>query len=130
MARRTRASETRMGIIEETRQLLQDFVAPEMRSLDARMSALEEKIESLKTNVEQQIGALDAKLDRQIGALDAKLDRQVDALNAKLDRQVDAINAKADKNHTEVMDAIRRMEAYHLLAERLARLESKVQSAA
>ena len=36
-----------MGFIEEGRQLIQDFVTPEIRSLDARLTAVEKRLELL-----------------------------------------------------------------------------------
>jgi tetrahydromethanopterin S-methyltransferase subunit G len=93
-----------MGFIEEGCQLFQDFVAPEIRAIDARLTAVERRLESLET-----------KLDR----VDAKVDRVQQSLEAKMDR-----------NHAEVMDALRRMENYSLLAERLARVEAKLQNVA
>jgi tetrahydromethanopterin S-methyltransferase subunit G len=75
-----------MGFIEEGRQLIQDFVTPEIRSLDARLTALEKKIESMEGTM--------------------------------------------DRNHGQVMDTLHRIENYNQLAERLARLESKMQHVA
>ncbi len=53
-----------MGFIEEGRQLIQDFVTPEIRSLDARLTAVEKRVE-----------ALDAKVDRKFESLESKMDR-------------------------------------------------------
>jgi hypothetical protein len=75
-----------MGFIEEGRQLIQDFVTPEIRSIDAPLNALEKKF--------------------------------------------DALEARMDGNHTQVMDALHRIENYSQILERLARLESKVQNVA
>jgi flagellar capping protein FliD len=88
-----------MGFIEEGRQLIQDFVTPEICSLDARLSAVEKRVE-----------ALDAKVDK----LDAKFDRKFELLDSKIDR-----------NQAQVLDAIHKMENYSHVLERLARLESK-----
>ncbi len=75
-----------MGFIEEGRQLIQDFATPEIRSIDARLTALEKKIESMEGTM--------------------------------------------DRNHVQVMDTLHRRENYSQLAERLARLESKMQHVA
>jgi tetrahydromethanopterin S-methyltransferase subunit G len=86
-----------MGFIEEGRQLFQDFVAPEIRAIDARLTAVEKRLESLET---------------------------------KVDRVQMTLEARMERNHTEVMDALRRMENYSLLTERLARVEAKLQNVA
>ena len=86
-----------MGFLEEGRQLFQDFVAPEIRAIDVRLSAVEKRIE---------------------------------ALEGKVDRVQIILETKMERNHTEVMDAIRRLENYSALAERLTRVEAKLQNVA
>jgi tetrahydromethanopterin S-methyltransferase subunit G len=86
-----------MGFIEEGRQLFQDFVAPEIRAIDARLSAVEKHLESLES---------------------------------KVDRVQTVLESKIDRNHTQVMDALHRMENYTLVMERLARVEAKLQNVA
>lgn len=53
-----------MGFIEEGRQLIQDFVTPEIRSLDARLTAIEKCLESLDAKVEKQFDSLESKMER------------------------------------------------------------------
>jgi hypothetical protein len=53
-----------MGFIEEGRQLIQDFVTPEIRSLDARLSAVGKRLESLETKTDRRFDSLDSKIDR------------------------------------------------------------------
>jgi tetrahydromethanopterin S-methyltransferase subunit G len=86
-----------MGFIEEGRQLFQDFVAPEIRAIDARLNAVEKHLESLES---------------------------------KVDRVQTVLESKIDRNHTQVMDALHRMENYTLVMERLARVEAKLQNVA
>jgi tetrahydromethanopterin S-methyltransferase subunit G len=54
----------RMGFIEEGRQLIQDFVTPEIRSLDARLTAVEKRLESLDAKTEKRFDSLESKMDR------------------------------------------------------------------
>jgi tetrahydromethanopterin S-methyltransferase subunit G len=53
-----------MGFIEEGRQLIQDFVTPEIRSLDARLTAVEKRLESLETRVDKRFDSVESKIDR------------------------------------------------------------------
>jgi polyhydroxyalkanoate synthesis regulator phasin len=79
-----------MIFVEESRQLLQDFIAPELRTLEARLAAVE----------------------------------------AKLEARISTVESTMERNHKEVMDSLHRMEAFNLLSERLARVETKLQSVA
>jgi len=57
-----------MGFIEEGRQLIQDFVTPEIRAMEARFDAIEKQV----TALDSKTGKLDAKIDRnQVQVLDA-----------------------------------------------------------
>ena len=115
-----------MGFIEEGRQLFQDFVAPEIRAIDVRLSAVEKKIEALDAKVDRNHTELGTKID----ALDAKIERTDAKLEARIERAEAKLEARMDRNHAEVMDTLRRMEQYSLLAERPARLEGKLQNVA
>jgi uncharacterized protein Yka (UPF0111/DUF47 family) len=53
-----------MGFIEESRQLIQDFVTPEIRSLDTRLAAVEKGLEKLDSKVDRKLEALESKMDR------------------------------------------------------------------
>jgi tetrahydromethanopterin S-methyltransferase subunit G len=53
-----------MGFVEEGRQLIQDFVTPEIRSIDARLSALEKRVETLDARVDKRFDSLESKIDR------------------------------------------------------------------
>jgi len=53
-----------MGFIEEGRQLIQDFVTPEIRSIDARLTAVEKRLESLEAKVDKRSDSLENKIER------------------------------------------------------------------
>ncbi len=53
-----------MGFIEEGRQLIQDFVTPEIRSLDARLTAVEKRLESLEAKSDRRFDSLESKMER------------------------------------------------------------------
>jgi len=90
-----------MGFIEEGRQLIQDFVTPEIRSLDARLTAVEKRLESLEV----------------------KTDKRFDSV----DRRFDSLESKIERNQAQVLDTLHRMENYSHVLERL---ESKAQNVA
>jgi hypothetical protein len=42
-----------MGAIEDVRKVLQDFLAPELRSITARLDALEKRIDGVDTKLDE-----------------------------------------------------------------------------
>jgi tetrahydromethanopterin S-methyltransferase subunit G len=97
-----------MGFIEEGRQLVQDFVAPEIRALEVRIDAIEKKVD----------------------ALEAKMEKRFDAVDIRFDRFQTAIDARLERNHNQVMDTLHRMEMQNQILERIAKIESKLQNVA
>jgi len=72
---------SRMGVVEDVRQVLQDFLAPELRALTARIDALDKvmsarfeasdvKLESIRKDIQTLVKSLD--IDRRLAALEAK----------------------------------------------------------
>jgi tetrahydromethanopterin S-methyltransferase subunit G len=98
-----------MSVIEDTRKVAQDFLAPELRAISARLDALE-----------QRLGGVDRKIDERCGSLDRKVDERC----GSLDRKVDEVDRRAEKRHDQVMAAIAGLADFSSLRERVARLES------
>ena len=80
-----------MGFIEEERQLIQDFVTPEIRSLDARLSAVEKRLESL-----------DAKTDKRFDTLETKMERNQTQVLDTLHRM---------ENYSHILERLARVES-------------------
>jgi flagellar capping protein FliD len=91
-----------MGFIEEGRQLIQDFVTPEIRSIDARLSAVEKRLESLENNVDKRFDSVDKRFD---------------SFENKVDMRFHSLESKMERNQTQVMDALQRMENYTAVME-------------
>ena len=58
-----------MGAIEDTRKLLQDLVSPDLKSLIARVDALEKKMDSGFTDLKQMIKENDLRAEQRHTAL-------------------------------------------------------------
>ena len=130
-----------MGFIEEGRQLIQDFVTPEIRSLDVRLTALEKSVESLEASNDKRFTTLDTKvevvqktLELKIETVQSTLETKIDRAQATLETKIDKVETKLEKkfdeNHGQVMETLRRIETNNQILERLARLESKLQNVA
>src|ERR1700677_4384514 len=83
-----------MGLIEDRRQFIPDFLTPENRLINARLTVVEKRIET------------------------------------KLDRVRTTLGIKMNENRAQRMDALHRTESPNQVLERLARVNSKLQSIA
>ena len=95
-----------MGAIEDTRKVLQDFLAPELRALSARLAALEKRFDSRFEQVDKRFEQVDKRLDR-------------------IEVKIEDFERRADRRHDEVMGAIRQMIDLNSIQQRFTRLESK-----
>ena len=144
-----------MGFIEEGRQLIQDFVTPEIRSIDARLTAVEKKLDSVEARSEKRFDAMEGKIDRVQMSLEGQLEKTQSGLAAKIESthaeltgkidknsaqaerglesvraKLEALDAKYDKNQAQIMDSLHQWGNIAQILERLARVESKLQNVA
>ena len=101
-----------MSVVDDTRKVIQDFLAPELRSIPVRFDALEKRFDG----VDRRLDRADAKFDKHVERMEAKFER-VDVKLADADR-------KADRRHDGMMAAVAQMIEITMLRERVARLES------
>lgn len=68
-----------MGVYEDVKQALQDVVVPKIRSLQAEIKRLDQKTDSLKSEILTEIRRLDEKIDiaiqirERLASLEAKV---------------------------------------------------------
>jgi hypothetical protein len=96
-----------MSVIEDTRKLLQDFLAPELRELTARVDALEERMNARFESLEERMNA------------------RFESLEERMDTRFEAVERLASERHTQVMLAIGRLADVFELRERVARIEAR-----
>jgi uncharacterized protein (UPF0335 family) len=95
-----------MGVVEDVRSVLQDFLAPQLGELRVRIDALENQQKEFRSDVKEQFGEVKGRFN----SLDARFEK----LETKL----------ADR-HEEVIAEIRRAATIHDLTARVARLEAE-----
>jgi chromosome segregation ATPase len=98
-----------MGAVEDTRKVLRDFLAPELREIKVRLDVLEKRADG----VERKIDKLDEKVN--------KLDERIGGLEATFD----LLDRRSEQRHEMVMMALNRLVDYTEVRERLARLEGQ-----
>lgn len=54
-----------MGAIEDTRKVLQDFLAPELRAIAVRLDALEKRMDGFEHRTEKRFDDAERRADKQ-----------------------------------------------------------------
>jgi len=96
-----------MSVIEDTGKLLQDFLAPELRELSARVDAFEER--------------MNARFDEAEKRMEARFDDSEKRTEARFD----SAERLASERHAQTMLAIGRLADVYELRERLTRIEAR-----
>ncbi len=97
-----------MSVIEDTRKVMQDFLAPELRAISARLDSLEKRIDGF---------------DKRFDKIDSRFEK-IDSRFERVDGKLEDADRKADRRHDEMMAAVAQMIEITMLRERVARLES------
>ena len=63
-----------MGVYEEVKQALQDVVAPELKAIQVEIKRLDEKIDSGVLRLDEKINSLKSEVTSEIKRLDEKID--------------------------------------------------------
>ncbi|MGC2111499.1 MAG: hypothetical protein WA655_18430 [Candidatus Korobacteraceae bacterium] len=98
--------ETDMGVVEDVRSALQDFLSPELRELRVRIEALENQQKDFRSDVDKRFEKLDNKIE-------------------KLDDKIEKLEDKSAARHEQLLNEIRRTAMLQDLAERVAKLEAE-----
>ena len=99
-------------VVQSVRQLLQDFVAPELREIKGDVKRLDAKIDSETARLEDKI----ASESRQLGANLKRLEPKVDSGFAHLGSLLENANLRAELESTRDIANLR---------ERVTRLETE-----
>lgn len=76
-----------MGVVEDSRKVLQDFIAPELRAISARLDALEKRMKGL---------------DEKIDEVDRRAEKRHDVVITAIDRLAD---------YTSIRERVARLES-------------------
>lgn len=62
-----------MGVVEDIRQVIQDLVAPQLKSLETRMDALDARMVLIETSINQRFASAEAVSNARHDALTAQI---------------------------------------------------------
>jgi len=77
-----------MSTVDDVRKAIQDFLAPELRTISARLDGLERVMDAKFASVDVKLNAV----DERISALDIKIGVKLDSLS----KQIQGIDEKLD----------------------------------
>jgi len=94
-----------MGTVEDIRQIFQDFVAPELRAITARLDALDQRFEALHKEIDLRFEAQNSRLEAAL----ARHDTKVAAFEGKVDTRFTALDGKV-QHIIDLMDVDKRLQ--------------------
>ena len=91
-----------MSVIEDVRKVIQDLVAPELKSLSVKLDNIEKEAKLRDDNLNAKIDSRDEMTQTRFEALNAKIDSGERLTHAKLE----AVSAKMDAQYASIMNAL------------------------
>lgn len=85
-----------MSTVEDIRQAIQDFLAPELRTITARLDAIDQRFESLRTELALRSEAATAKQDAKLAILDSKIQHVIDLM--EVDKRLQKLENQRSEN--------------------------------
>jgi hypothetical protein len=124
-----------MSVVEDIRQALQDFLAPELRAVAAKFESIESKIDavnirisSLEKAVDSRFSAAEEKANIRQEAMDARLSAAEEKANVRqeaMDARFSAAEEKANVRQEMILVQFERITNLLDVDKRLLRLESQ-----
>ena len=72
-------------VIGSVRQVIQDFLAPELRQHRAELVSIRGELSAKIEAVESKIGAVETRLDSKIDAVESRLESKINVVDSKVD---------------------------------------------
>ena len=97
-------------VIGSVRQVIQDFLAPELRQHRAELVAIRgelgTKIDSVESRLDSKIDSLGERLDGKIESLEERLDGKIESVEARLDGHIEALKSEMRSGFTALGAAL------------------------
>ena len=104
-----RAQNLNMSVVEDVRQIMQDFLAPELRALAMRFDVVDSKFAAL----EARMDGLEAKMDGKLDAVNQRIDtlaNKIDSIEANTKIRLDGIEKNIQIRFAHVDEKFDRVE--------------------
>ncbi len=111
-----------MGAVEDVLNILQNVVAPSLKSLEARISGLErametserhtaERINDLRADVSARLEAMRGMMEAELGAMRGEMETKLGAMRSEMEAKLGSIRNEMDAFRNEVRAEIRSIRA-------------------
>jgi len=124
-----------MSVIEDTRKLIQDFLAPELREISVRLDSLEKQFGLKLDAVDTKIDSLDRRFGTRQDAFEARtadrftaIEKQFQAIDKRfdaVDKRFDTAERLAADRHTQLLQQLQQINDVNELKIRIARIEAQ-----
>ena len=91
-----------MSVIEDSRKVLQDFIAPELRAIDVRLTALEKRFDEAQKHTDQRFDTMQKHTDQRF-----------DDIQKHVDQRFDSFERRMSDGFASVSAEVRRLADYH-----------------
>ena len=83
-------------VIGSVRQVLQDFLAPELRQHRAELVSIRGEIGSVRSELTSRIDAVESRLESKIEATESRLDSKIEVLKSEVRSGFSALGAQLE----------------------------------
>lgn len=88
-----------MSVVEDTRKAVQDFLAPELREVRAKLDGIEKRIDALEKHTDERFATLEKHMDGRFVAADLRFTD----LQRSLDERFNSAEKSANTRHEAVV---------------------------
>ena len=89
-------------VIGSVRQVIQDFLAPELRQHRAELVSIRSELAAKIEAVESKIGAVETRLDSKIDSVESRLESKIDGVESRLESKINVVDNKIDLLKSEM----------------------------
>ena len=104
---------TRMGVYDQIKRAFQDLIAPELHAIRGDLRMLDQKIDGVDARLSAKIDGVDARLTTKIDALDQKIDSvksEVLSEIRRLDTRIDGLDREV-RTAIDIRERLAALEA-------------------
>ena len=121
-----------MSVVEDFRQVLQDFLAPQLRALEARLDAIEKVTEARLKEVEnvmearfKEVGSRFKEIDSRFKEIDSRF-KEVDSRFNEVTIRLQAVQESIDRNDASQKQMISGLIQQFQFEKRVAEIEQEL----